>query len=412
MEHLFTKLLQEDKVQEALHFFESENEKTLKDQIELTAIPAPTFDENERGSFFEQKLNELHLEDIQTGDVGNVFGIRKGSGQGPKIVVSAHLDTVFPAGTNVDATFKDGKVYAPGIADDGRGLAVLLTLLKAFNKTKIKTVGDIIFLATVGEEGLGDLRGVKSFFNNHDHIDAFISIEPGSPSRIIYEGTGSRRYIVQYKGSGGHSFGDFGTPSAIHALGRAVAMLSDMKTPDNPKTTFNVGTVEGGTTVNTIAANAKMVIDLRSTDQNELLALEEKGLAFAQQAANLENERWGVSADKGISVEFKMVGNRPAGTQSANASIVKCAEHANNALNIEPNLAPPVSTDSNVPISLGVPAVTLGGGGDCGGMHTLEEYFNPEGSYNGPQHIFLMLIALAGVQEITKPIALPLKINE
>ncbi len=402
VEGIYELLVQDSLIKEALEFLKQENERTLKDQIELTEIPAPTFFEKVRGNEYRKRLEQLGLENVHTDEVGNVFGVRKGTGTGPTVVVCSHLDTVFPDGTDVTVTHSDGKVYAPGIADNGRGLAVVLTLLRVLNHFNIETKGDLWFGATVGEEGLGDLNGVKALFENkREGIDAFISIEPGSPARITYLATGSRRYSVTYRGRGGHSFGDFGIPSAIHALGRAIAQISEIDTPSEPKTTYTVGTISGGTSVNTIAEDANMVIDLRSTSQVELEKLEEKVLGILQEAKEEENKRWN---SKELIVEIKQVGDRPAGSQSDDAIIVQAAAASSKALGFEAILDAPSSTDSNVPISLGVPAVTLGGGGEFGGIHTLKEFFDPTDSFYGPQQILLTVLGLVGYAQLTEPL--------
>ncbi|MFA9559704.1 M20/M25/M40 family metallo-hydrolase [Evansella sp. AB-rgal1] len=398
---VYKQLLQTSIVKEGLVWLKEQNEQTLQDQIELTEIPAPTFQEEMRGKEFKRRLEELGLENIEKDQVGNVFGLYRGTGNGPRIVVSAHLDTVFPEKTDVKVRRDGNKVYAPGIADDGRGLAVVLTLLKLFNNFNIETEGDILFGATVGEEGLGDLNGVKALFKNRDDIDGFISIEPGSPTRATYLATGSHRYRVTFRGKGGHSFGDFGTPSAIHALGRAVARISDLQTPDEPKTTFTVGTISGGTSVNTIAEEATMLVDIRSTDPEELQKLEIRILEEIHTAVAEENKRWDTNS---IKVELEQVGNRPAGTQSAHSMIVQAATSATKSLGYEPKLAPSSSTDSNVPISLGIPAVTLGGGGMFGGAHTLSEYFDATNSFYGPQQVFLTILGLVGIKNGSDPV--------
>lgn len=400
-EIVFSQLLSDSKVQQGIQFIASENENTLADQIQITEIPAPTFQEQKRAKHYQKRLIELGLTNVQMDQAGNVFGIRQGTGNGPKLFVSSHLDTVFPEGTDIKAKHKDGKVYAPGIADDGRGLVAVLTLARALDKANIQTKGDIIFGATVGEEGLGDLRGVKAYFKDHTEIDGFISIEPGTPSRTTYLATGSQRYSVTFKGAGGHSFGDFGIPSAIHALGRAIRMISEIKTPENPKTTFTVGTISGGTSVNTIAADANMVIDMRSSSQDELLKLEDKILNILNMAVEEENKRWNSEA---ITVKVELVGSRPAGSQPSDSPIVQAALAASKAVGFQPELGGPSSTDSNVPISLGIPAVTLGGGGDFGGTHTLEEYFDPKEAFYGVQRIYLTMLGLSGVENISEPL--------
>lgn len=396
----YQSLFANERVEQALRFVEADHDNTVQQQIEITEIPAPPFHEDERRAHYTSILEELGLEDIRTDDEGNVFGVRRGTGNGPKIFVCAHLDTVFPEGTDTTVKKHDGKLYAPGISDDGRGLAVVPALVRALAAAEIQTKGDILFGATVGEEGLGDLRGVKAFFRENQ-VDGFISIEPDAPERTTYLATGSHRYRVTYSGVGGHSFGDFGTPSAIHAMGRAIAAISDIEVPENPRTTFTVGTVSGGTSVNTISAQSEMMIDIRSNSEEELLKAEEKILHALHQAAEAENRRWGRDE---ITVKVDLVGNRPAGSQAADATIVQAASAAALCLGFEPELDTPSSTDSNVPIHLGVPAVTLGGGGDRGGMHTLAEWYDPTAGHFGIQRVLLTILGLVGVEGVSDPL--------
>lgn len=397
-------LSQLPKIKSGLAFLKEDNEYTTKEQVRLTEIAAPPFKEDERGSWFEKRFIELGLTDVGRDQEGNVFGTKPGTGTRRKIVVSSHLDTVFPEETNVQAVKKDGIIYAPGISDDGRGLAILLTLIRALNHADVVPDADILFVATVGEEGLGDLRGVKALFKERDDIDGFISIEPGTASEIIYSAAGSRRYRIQFNGPGGHSFVAFGTPSAAHALGRAIAAISDIAVSEEPKTTFTVGTVSGGTSINTIAEDAEMVLDMRSSSPEALLALEKRALECIRQAVHAENERWGCAA--AIRADIVQVGDRPAGSQPAAAAIVQAAAAAAQVLGLVPTLEGASSTDSNVPISLGIPAVTLGGGGESGGIHTLNESFNPAGAYEGPQRIFLTMLALSGLAGGPAPLVL------
>jgi len=315
--------------------------------------------------------------------------------------VPAHLDTVFAAGTDVKVKEKDGKLYAPGIADDARGLAALLAVVRAFNATGIKTAGDIIFCGNVGEEGLGDLRGVKALFRDHKDIDGFISIDGTDVGRITYLATGSHRYEVTYSGPGGHSFSAFGRPSAIHAMGRAIAGIADLTTPANPKTTFTVGVVSGGTSVNSIAAEAKLLMDMRSNRDKELLEIEAKFFDVLKKAAAEENARW--KSDK-ITVQTKLVGNRPAGVQPSDSGIVQAAWASAQALGQKPSLGIGSSTDSNLPISLGIPAVTLGGGGKEDNNHSPSEWFDPTDAYLGPQRVFLAILGLTGVEGTSAPL--------
>lgn len=397
----YKELMQVSQVKDGLAFLKEDHTQTIQEQVDITAIQAPTFEENERGKLYQKLMKKWGLKNVKVDEVGNIIGTRPGVGNGPRFVVSAHLDTVFPRGTDTIAKEREGKLYAPGIADDGRGLAVVLSILRAFEYANIQTEGDLLFVATVGEEGLGDLRGVKALFAENHDIDGFISIEPGAPSDTTYLATGSRRYRVIYQGHGGHSFGDFGEPSAVHALGRAIAKISDISTPDDPKTTFNVGVVHGGTTVNSIAEQAEMVIDMRSTDASQLKNLEKKVISIINQSVSDENRRWGSNH---IEVTLDLVGDRPAGSQSEEAVIVESALEAAHTLGFSYQLDPPSSTDSNVPISLNVPAVTLGGGGQFGGTHTLTEYFDSTDAFYGPQRIFLTILGLVGVLGVTKPL--------
>ncbi|GGE55809.1 peptidase M20 [Pullulanibacillus camelliae] len=386
-------------VQLGLHFLEKDHEATVEEQITITEIPSPPFKEGKRAAYLKNRFSELGLKDVAIDEVGNVMGWRRGNGAGPTLVVSAHLDTVFPEGTDTVVTKKGNVLYAPGIGDDGRGLTALLTLIRALDQAGVKTVGDLLFVGTVGEEGLGNLRGVKALFKNNENIDGFISVEQGDET--IYAAVGSLRYHVTYKGPGGHSFGTFGVPSATHALGRAIALIADVRPPSDPKTTFNVGTVEGGTSINAIAEQASLTLDLRSSSPEALQKLNEEILALIRRAARDENERW--ESDQ-LKVEMTQVGDRPTGIQGKDAPIVQVALASSHVLGHEPRLEGASSTDANVPISLGIPALTLGGGGVIRGMHTLEENFDPTGAYDQVQRIFLTMLALVGIEEEQEPL--------
>ncbi|MFT8311269.1 MAG: M20/M25/M40 family metallo-hydrolase [Sporolactobacillus sp.] len=390
-------------VNDALTYLAADNDRTTTEQIELTSIPAPPFKESEKAVWMVHRFQTLGLTDVHTDDEGNVMGLIQGNSDAKKIVVSAHLDTVFSEGTQIEPIIKDGIVYAPGISDDGRGLAVLLTLIRALNASGIKPQRTVLFVATVGEEGLGDLRGVKALFKARQDIGGFISVEPGSPDRITATAVGSHRYSITFTGPGGHSFGNFGIPSAIHALGRAIAKISEIQVPDNPVTTFTVGTVGGGTSINSIAQKAEMSLDMRSISQETLLELENKALACIHQAVEEENARWKKGAL--IKAAIRIVGDRPAGTQRKDAPAVQTAMAVIQDFDLEPKLLP-MSTDSNVAIHLGIPALTLGGGGECGGMHTLEEFYNPKNAYIGAQTVLLTVLAFSGIAEAS-PSVLP-----
>lgn len=389
-------------VKQALEFIKAEDERTLKDQIELTEIPAPPFKESVRAAEYQKRLKALGLADARIDAEGNVIAVRKGTGRGPVLVVSAHLDTVFPEGTDVKVKVKDNKYHAPGIYDDGRGLASLLTVVRALDQAKIRTVGDIVFVGTVGEEELGDLRGVKAFFRDHKNVDGFISFDGVDIGRIVNQATGSRRWRIIYTGPGGHSFSAFGLPSATHALGRAIAKISEVRTPENPKTTFTVGTLKGGTSVNAIAAEAELGLDMRSNSADELKKLEEKILQLAKDAAAEENARW--AKPDTIKVEFKLVGDRPAGAGSMDSAMLHAARKGIAAVGGEVKAIMASSTDSNLPISLGIPAVTLGSGGVGGGSHGPGEWYSPINAWLGPQSQLLTILSLVGVDGVTQPL--------
>lgn len=385
-----------------------DHERTTAEQIKISQIPSPSFSEDQRGQYFLDRFYELGLTDIHRDAVGNVLGLRSGSGTEAArrdrltLIVSAHLDTVFPAATDVSVQVRDGRLYGPGIADDGRGLAVLPALIGAMDAAAVETMADVWFVATVGEEGTGDLRGVKHLFANPEFvIDGFLSIEPGPANNITYLATGSHRLRVTYTGPGGHSFGNFGTPSAIHALGRAIARIAEVSVPESPKTTFTVGVIEGGTSVNTIAAKASMLLDLRSNSDLHLAHLEDEITQLLHSAADEENDRW--NSHK-VEVGIEPIGRRPSGSQASDSPIVRAAVATARAVGCVPHLDDAQSTDANVAISLGIPAVTLGGGGEAGGVHTLGEFFDTRDAYVGVQRLYMMIILLAGLRQHNAPV--------
>ena len=378
--------------------------RMFEEQVRINEIPAPPFKEQARAEYYLKKMREAGLTDAAIDKEGNVVGIRRGTGGAKvsKLVVSAHLDTVFPEGTDVKVREKGGRYYAPGIGDDAAGLTTLLTVLEHMNKSGVRTVGDIVFVGTVGEEELGDLRGVKALFRDHKDIDGFISLDGVGLGRIVNAATGSHRFMVTFKGPGGHSFSAFGLPSAIHAMGRAVAKIGDLVPPTNPKTTFTVGTVRGGTSVNAIAGEATIGIDVRSNSQAELVKFVERVMTAIHEAVADENKRW--NAKSPITVDIKQVGDRPAGSNPVDAKIVQAARAAFKAVGAEARSMEASSTDSNLPISLGVPAITLSSGGQGGGSHSLGEWYAPVNNTLGAQNILVLALALAGVEGLSEPI--------
>lgn len=391
------------KVAKAFEDIKADDARALEEQKRITEIPAPPYKERVRGEYLLKRFQELGFKDAAFDSEGNVIALRKGSGGGrPRLVVSAHQDTVFPEGTDVTVKEKDGAILAPGIGDDSRGLAALLSLIQALNANQIATVGDIMFVATVGEEELGNLRGVKALFRDHKDIDGFISIDGLGITRVVNQATGSHRYEMIFRGPGGHSFQEFGLPSANHALGRAIAKIADLQTPSEPRTTFTVGTVSGGTSVNAIAAEARMAVDMRSNSTEELLKLEARLLDQVKDAAAEENKRW--NTDK-ITVEIKMIGDRPAGIVSEDSPIVQATQRAVTVLTRTPRVTfAGSSTDSNLAMSLGIPAVTIGGGGEGGNWHSRNEWYKPVDAWLGPQNALLTILTLSGVDGVTQPL--------
>ena len=398
----FQATLANPKVIKTLDDIKADDARALEEQKRITEIPAPPYKEKIRAEYFLKRMQELGFRDASIDSEGNVIALRKGTAGGrPKLVVSAHLDTVFPEGTDVTVKENDGAILAPGIGDDSRGLAALLSMIKAMNENGIATVGDLLLVGTVGEEELGNLRGVKALFRDHADIDGFISIDGLGITRVVNQATGSHRYEMIFKGPGGHSFQEFGLPSAIHAMGRAIAKISELRTPSDPKTTFTVGTVVGGTSVNAIAGEAKMAVDMRSDATEELLKLEARLLDLVKQAVVEENARW--NTDK-MTVEIKLIGDRPAGIVAMDSPIVQATQRAVAAIARSPLATfAGSSTDSNIAMSLGIPAVTIGGGGEGGNWHSRNEWYKPVDAWMGPQNALLTVQMLAGLDGATKP---------
>jgi len=350
--------------------------RTLDAQARICQIPAPPFHEEKRGLEFQRLFQELHLQNVRIDKVGNVIGVRPGRSAHPNLVFAAHLDTVFPEGTDVRVTRMGTLMKGPGISDDCRGLALMLAVIRALDEGHVRTPGTITFVADVGEEGLGDLRGMKSLFFDtlKGQIDKFVSVD-GTGFGLTHVGVGSNRYKVTFRGPGGHSYGAFGMANPIQAMGRAIAKIDAFQVPSQPKTTFNVGRVGGGTSVNAIPFEAWMEVDMRSVDPGALKELDARFHAAIQQSAEL-------------------VGVRPAGQTPKDSAIVETALAVSRAMHIDEALREG-STDANVPMNLGIPAITISGGGDGAGVHSLNESFDARDSWRGTQSALLLAVALA-----------------
>lgn len=379
-------------------FFEKNAAAITDEQIQICSIPAPPFGERERAGLLADKFSTLGLTEIEIDEEGNCLGLIEGTSQSPLLVVSAHLDTVFAAGTDFTVVRSGNRLLAPGIADDGCGLAALIALARAIQAEKIRPEGSILFVGTVGEEGEGNLRGVRHLLTRGrwaSKVEAFLSFDGPGVDRITNRALGSRRYRVEIAGPGGHSWGDFGLPNPVHALSRAVAKLSGYPLPREPRTTFNVGRIEGGTSVNAIPEKAAMDVDLRSGADAELRRLDSFFRRAVKQAADEENatRRPG---DPLLEVKVDLMGERPSGETPADSPLVELALEATKLLGIEPRLDQS-STDSNLPISLGIPAITLGAGGTSGSSHTLAEWFDPTNRDLGLKRALLVILGVVGL---------------
>jgi len=387
-------LLKDPSVKAAVDAAKATEAQTIADQIRFCEIPAPSFKEDARGQELKRVFTQLGLRNVRVDKVGNVLGdYPGGAAPHPHLVLAAHLDTVFPEGTDVKVKREGSVLKGPGIADDCRGLAVMTAIIREMRKAEVKTPGAITFVANVGEEGLGDLRGVKELFKVtlKDQIDRFVSID-GTGVHVTNVAVGSHRYRVTFKGPGGHSFGAFGLANPMGAMGRAIAKIQEMKVPSQPKTTFNVGRTGGGTSVNSIPFEAWIEVDMRSSDPVSLAAVDAMFQKAVDAAVVEENQRWGKPGV--ITVVKELVGDRPAGSTPENSSIVRNGLAAATVLGFSSNLGEG-STDSNIPMSLSVPSITIGGGGRGRDAHALTESFDMTDAWMGTQHALLLTVALA-----------------
>ena len=387
-------LLSRPAVKAALAALKLAEPETVRDQIALCEIPAPPFAEAKRAERYRALLAEAGLKNVRIDAAGNVIGEHVGAEPGPVLVLAAHLDTVFPAGTEVKVERAGDVLKGPGIGDDCRGLAVNLAVARAL--APVATRGSVLVVGDVGEEGLGNLRGVRHLLTDEltTRPAHFVSVD-ASGYDLVNQEIGSNRYRVTFQGPGGHSYWAFGLPSAIHALGRAIDKVARFKVPARPKTTFTVGRIEGGTSVNAIARSAWMEVDLRSEDAAELARLDGMLRAAVTSALDEENAFW--SSEKKLTVEVQPIGTRPVGAQDGRAPIVAATLAVDAALGLDSHVTSG-STDAGFPVSLGIPAIAVGGGGRWVGMHSLEESFDATDSYRGTQRVFLLTLALAGTR--------------
>lgn len=386
--------------QKALAILDRDHDRLIEEIITLTEIPAPPFKEDQRAKKYLEMLRASGLTDVEQDDEGNVMGLRRGTGGGPLIAVAAHLDTVFPEGTDVKVKREDMRLSAPGIGDDTRSLAVLLAMIRAMNEANVRTQSDILFIGNVGEEGQGDLRGVKYLFGKgkyKDRIAMFISVDgAGGGADITHGGVGSRRYRITFKGPGGHSYGAFGLVSPAFAMSGAMQKFGKLTVPDKPKTTYSVGVVGGGTSVNSIPFETWMELDMRSESPAELKKLDESLMSLINEAVQEENKARS-TAQGAITADITLIGDRPSGQTPINSAIVEVAAASIRAAGGRPTYSWS-STDSNIPISLGIPAITVDSGGRGGRAHALDEWISVDKvpSLRGIEIALATLLALAG----------------
>jgi acetylornithine deacetylase/succinyl-diaminopimelate desuccinylase-like protein len=396
------RIITNPKFQTAQEFIAKDHDRFVREIIQITEIEAPPFKEEKRARAFVEMMRQSGLSNVEIDNEGNVIGLRRGNSGGPLVAIAAHLDTVFPEGTNVKVRREGTRLYAPGIGDDARAVAVLLVMIRAIDAAKIQTDSDILFIGNVGEEGPGDLRGMKYLFQKgpyKDRIRMFISLDPFGPgNHVTVAGVGSKRFKVSFRGPGGHSFGSFGLVNPAYALGNAITKLSNMQVPSKPRTTFNVGVIGGGTSVNSIPFESWMEVDIRSETKEELDKAVETFTRLMTEAVAEENRNRGTSQGR-IDVDVKVIGDRPFGQIPTSAPIVQTASAVIQAFGMSPVYGLS-STDANIPMSMGIPSITLESGGTGGRNHTLDEWIDVEkaASVKGINIALGTLLALAGLQ--------------
>jgi acetylornithine deacetylase/succinyl-diaminopimelate desuccinylase-like protein len=378
----------------------AEHDRTIEDIIALTQVPAPSFQEETRARAFYAMAEAHGLKNLAVDAEGNITGLRPGIGNGPLICVAAHLDTVFPAGTNVTVRREGTRLYAPGVGDDTRSLAVLLAWLRAMDAAGVQTRADVLFVADVGEEGPGDLRGMRYLFQQgpyKDRISAFITVDSPDMEHIAIGGVGSKRYRVTFNGPGGHSYGAFGLVNPMFAMADAIARLGRIEVPKTPKTTYSASVTGGGTSINSIPNSVWTEFDLRSEAPAELAKLEATFLDLIGKSADAENAARSTRAGP-IVADITKIGDRPAGHTDETNELVQLAHAAISAHGFNPKFEFS-STDANIPMSLGIPAIKVGSGGSGGRAHSLEEWIDvaSEPSVRGMAAGLATLLAVAGI---------------
>jgi tripeptide aminopeptidase len=397
----------DDRVKTVLDWLAKNTAWITDEQARITEIPAPSFQEAQRAAYLRRALAACGLR-VRTDDIGNVIGERPGtaapaSADDQVLLIVAHLDTVFPADTDVHVRRESGVLYAPGIADNGAGLSSLLGVARALNEAKLKTRRTIVFAADVGEEGEGNLRGVRRLVEGYGkRLAAVIALDGASTDYVVTQALASRRIEITVTGPGGHSWTDFGVPNPINALARGISRFLKLSLPSTPRTTFNIGEIEGGGSVNSIPARAAIKVDIRSEQEKEIgrveAALRDSIRAGIQEEMDSSKVRGIASADGGgLDMQSRALGIRPGGELPANSSLLQAVTDADRFLGNR-SRSERSSTDANVPLSMGIPAIAMGGGGRAGGSHTVGEWYDPAGREMGLQRILLTLLSTAGIE--------------
>ena len=393
-------ILKNKKVKKSYEYIIQQEPFTYENLIKLTEIEAPPFKEQNRAIEFKHMIEEIGIDSVWIDLEGNVVGLLKGQEGTRTVGLDAHLDTVFPEGTDVKVRIKNDTLYAPGIADDSRGLSMLLTILKTIRNNDIPLRDNLLFIGSVGEEGLGDLRGVKYLFRNGaSKIDSWISIDGGSIGRVNNKGLGSYRYRVTFIGPGGHSWGSFGLVNPHHALGKAIQLFvnsADNYTSKGSKTSYNIGIIKGGTSINSIPFESIMEVDIRSLDPSRLDEMEEILQNSVKEALDDQNNRKRMGDN--LTYVIDKIGNRPSGELSPSLPLVQRAMAVTKHFGVTPRLTRG-STNSNIPISLGIPSVTIGRGGKGGNVHSLAEWWYNDRGYRSIQLSLLLVLMEAGFLE-------------
>ena len=381
------------------------NPKRIMDwQAELVAIPGPPFGEEVRSAWMADRFSEAGLHKVHTDEIGNVLGFLPAANlspesTGPIVVLSAHLDTVFPAETPLNPVVDGDRLEAPGACDNGAGLAGLMAIVQALVHAKVELPASLLFLCNVGEEGEGDLRGVRHLYNQaalSGRVAAHIVLDGAGADSAVTQALGSRRYQVVIQGPGGHSFTDAGRPNPIAAMGSALIALAEMPLPDEPRTTLNLGTIHGGTSVNSIPERVQASIDCRSTGSDQLLRMEVALHRAVEDAVERANAAAKSGGAKGVlSFKIEKIGDRPAAYLAANSPILETLRAVDRHLGLRTDLRLG-STDANIPMALGIPALSMGAGGSGGGAHTLAEWYSDKDREMGLKRVLLLTLAMTG----------------